>query len=87
MLLSKVGSGPQISSANRKSRNLQTYQICQSCWPFANVAILWICDLEIQYFAELRLPLIRKNLIYLLANNSLKVLSSEMDQAESSLIR
>jgi hypothetical protein len=39
--------GPQISSANSKSANLQTYKICNICGPSASVAI---CDLRTQYF-------------------------------------
>jgi hypothetical protein len=41
--------GPQISSANSKSVNLQTYKICNICGRSASVAI---CDLRTQYFLQ-----------------------------------
>ena len=57
--------GPQISSANSKSVNLQTYKICYICRPSACGAIwricgpnifcnLLICDLRTQIFCGLK---------------------------------
>jgi hypothetical protein len=43
--------GPQISSANGKSVNLQTYKICNICGPSVSVAI---CDLRTQIFCGLK---------------------------------
>jgi hypothetical protein len=59
--------GSQISSANSKSVNLQTYKICNICGPSVSVAIcgsvIWgpnifcnlqICDLRSQLFCGLK---------------------------------
>ena len=42
--------GPQKSSANSKSMNLQTYKICNFCGRSASVVI---CDLRTKYFLRL----------------------------------
>ena len=57
----KVG-GPQLSSANHKSANLQTYQICWICGPSANAAV---CGCAIYEFAGLQFadPIFLANLI------------------------
>jgi hypothetical protein len=58
--------GPQISSANSKSANLQTYKTCNFCGPSTSVAIcgfvicgpnifcnLQVCDLRSLIFSQL----------------------------------
>jgi hypothetical protein len=59
-IIAKVG-GPQISSANRKYANLQTYQICLICgrlWQFTDCDLWTLCFLG---FADsLNLPQICK---------------------------
>jgi hypothetical protein len=48
----KVG-GPQLNSANRKSANLQIFEICGFVGPIIFLK-LWICDLHAKFLGRLK---------------------------------